>query len=920
MLDSTTKRRIDDLRQQLVGKLPSPSAQIEQITIALIYKFMDDMDKEAIELGGRAKFFSGDYAAFGWDNLFDAKTKGDALVKLYMDAIESMELNPNIPQLFRDIFNNAFLPYRDPETLREFLKMVNEFKYDHSEKLGDAFEYLLSVMGSQGDAGQFRTPRHIIDFVVALINPQKHEVIADPACGTAGFLISSYKHILKTNSSNYEAPRPPSPPVKEGPGVVAPATTPAHTATDSVLDSPIRYKGDQLTADDRKRLVANIKGYDISPDMVRLSLVNLYLHGFPEPHIFEYDTLTSEERWNETYDVVLANPPFMSPKGGIRPHKRFGVQSNRSEVLFVDYIAEHLSRYGRAGIIVPEGIIFQSGTAYKALRKMLVEDSLIGVISLPAGVFQPYSGVKTSILWLDKKRAKQTKHMVFAKVENDGFDLGAQRRASMQNDLPGLLELLRAYEDLLDEKPKLADDGQAFEAAVEAVLAKASGKPLQVNAVLKTKLAKGGDYNLSGERYIVVSQEMSTFPIVELDTVAKLEYGFTDSAKEIGNARFIRITDIDERGKIKDSEEKYIDITYENEKYLLKQDDILVARTGATFGKTAIYNKPYKSIFASFLIRINLEKSKVLPKFYWAFALSDKYWQQANNLVTGGGQPQFNGNALKKIQIPLPPLSVQEEIVAEIEGYQKVIDGARQVVDHYKPHIPIDPEWEVVELGEVFETKSGTTPRRERLKYFENGTIPWVKTLDLNNSSIYSTEEKITELALKETHLSILPKGTVLIAMYGGFNQIGRTGVLEIESTHNQAMTALLPNRKINPYFLNYILVSSRPYWKSVANSTRKDPNITKSDVLGFRLPLPSLAIQQRIVTQIEQEQQLVNANKELIRLFEQKIKDRIARVWGSSASAAPAEEKKETKLKEYEMPEEVRMAAEGAVGYGKQE
>ena len=163
--------------------------------------------------------------------------------------------------------------------------------------------------------------------------------------------------------------------------------------------------------------------------MVRLSLVNLYLHGFVEPHIAEYDTLTSEDHWNEYADVILANPPFMSPKGGIRPHRRFSVQSKRSEVLFVDYMAEHLTPTGRAGIIVPEGIIFQSQTAYKQLRKMLVENYLVAVISLPSGVFQPYSGVKTSILILDKVLAKKADRIAFFKVENDGFDLGAQRRA-----------------------------------------------------------------------------------------------------------------------------------------------------------------------------------------------------------------------------------------------------------------------------------------------------------------------------------------------------------------------------------------------------------------------------------------------------------------------------------------------------------
>ena len=195
MLDTTTKKRIDDCRDILVGKLPDPKAQIEQITIGLIYKFMDDMDKEAIELGGSAKFFSDGYEKYSWDSLFDSKVSAVEMLSLYSEAIVSMDKNPNIPQLFRDIFKNAFLPYRDPETLKLFLKTIGEFKYTHSEKLGDAFEYLLSVMGSQGDAGQFRTPRHIIDFLVEAVDPGKTDTILDPACGTAGFLISAFKHI-----------------------------------------------------------------------------------------------------------------------------------------------------------------------------------------------------------------------------------------------------------------------------------------------------------------------------------------------------------------------------------------------------------------------------------------------------------------------------------------------------------------------------------------------------------------------------------------------------------------------------------------------------------------------------------------------------------------------------------------------------
>ena len=407
MLDTDTKRRIDTARDILVGKVPDPKSQVEQITIALIYKFMDDMDAEAEELGGKRKFFTGDFARYGWAKLMRSGLGGHEMLGLYAEGIAKMPENPGIPLLFRDIFKNAYLPYRDPETLKAFLKIIDEFSYDHSERLGDAFEYLLSVLGSQGDAGQFRTPRHIIDFMVEIVDPKKNETVLDPACGTAGFLISAYKHILRAN-------------------------------TDAKGHST-------LTPDEKGRLAKNFKGYDISPDMVRLSLVNLYLHGFTDPHIYEYDTLTSEERWNEFADVILANPPFMSPKGGIKPHKRFSIQAKRSEVLFVDYMAEHLTPTGRAGIIVPEGIIFQSQTAYKELRKMLVENSLVAVVSLPAGCFNPYSGVKTCILILDKSLARQSDTIAFFKVENDGFGLGAQRRAIEKNDLPQVQAELAAY-------------------------------------------------------------------------------------------------------------------------------------------------------------------------------------------------------------------------------------------------------------------------------------------------------------------------------------------------------------------------------------------------------------------------------------------------------------------------------------------
>ena len=288
MLDSNTKKRIDTLCDILVSKFPIPQDQVDQITIGLIYKFMSDMDNFSVNQGGKRSFFVGDYEKYNWSNLLNNKISGNERMRLYKEATESMYLNINLPQLFRDIFKNCPQPLNESSSLNMFLKEIDGFDYSHSENLGNSYEYLLSKTGAQGKLGQFRTPRHIIDFIVKLVNPQKNNSILDPACGTAGFLISSYKYILETNTK--------------------------------------KKLGDNLNTSELIDLGNNINGYDIEPKMVRTSLVNMYLNNFTTPKISEYDCLTSLEKWNDYYDIILANPPFFSPKGGIKPHDTFAVK------------------------------------------------------------------------------------------------------------------------------------------------------------------------------------------------------------------------------------------------------------------------------------------------------------------------------------------------------------------------------------------------------------------------------------------------------------------------------------------------------------------------------------------------------------------------------------------------------------------
>lgn len=819
MLDTDTKRRIDTARDILVGKVPDPKSQVEQITIALIYKFMDDMDAESEEFGGERKFFAGDFGRYGWAKLISPELGGHEMLGLYAEGIAKMPENPGIPPLFREMFKNAYLPYRDPETLRAFLKIIGEFTYDHSERLGDAFEYLLSVLGSQGDAGQFRTPRHIIDFIVAIVDPKKHETVLDPACGTAGFLISSYKHILKAN-------------------------------TDAAGDST-------LTPEERGQLAKNFMGYDISPDMVRLSLANLYLHGFLDPHIHEYDTLTSQDKWNEHADVILANPPFMSPKGGIKPHNRFSVQSKRSEVLFVDYMAEHLTPQGRAGIIVPEGIIFQSQTAYTRLRKMLVEDYLVAVVSLPAGVFNPYSGVKTSILILDKSLARQSDTIAFFKIDNDGYGLGAQRRAFEKNDLPSActeiaeyLRRLRARESVDDFQPAL---GQI---------------------VPKEKIAANGDYNLSGERYRENGTRLSRFPIVALGQAAEVIAGQSPPGESYndagtgtpfyqGKTEFGEIF-IGEPTKWTTAPQRFAE-----------DGDILIS-VRAPVGPVNLATQ--RVCIGRGLAAIRPVEGRLLTSYAF-YALRSLEAEITGD--TGAAFASINRGDIEKIQIPLPPLAVQQEIVAEIEGYQKIIDGARAVLDNYRPHIPIHPEWPMVPLGQICSL---------------GGTI----TTDVDLTRPYfgadSIEPNTGKLLKTETADSQRVNGPVYEfagerLLYSKIRPyLNKLTIVDLCGYCSSDMYPLLPDntKVVITYLATYMLSDAfnqriRGYYDRASI-----PKINRSQLFETGIPLPPLATQQAIVAEIEAEQVLVAANRELIARFEKKIQATLARVWGEEEPATP--------------------------------
>ncbi len=810
MLDDVTKKRINTLRQILVGKLPDPKAQVEQITNGLIYKFMNDMDEQSVSMGGKSTYFSGKFQKYSWRNLMDTKTSGVEKVKLYEDAVEQMYTNENLPELFREIFKNSFLPFKDPSTLNMFLKEINEFHYSNSEKLGDAFEYLLSFMGSQGDAGQFRTPRHIIDFITEIVNPQKNETVLDPACGTAGFLISSYKHILKQNTK--------------------------------------KNLGDGLNASDRKKIGENLNGYDISPDMVKMSLVNMYLHKFTNPKINEYDTLSSEERWNEYYDVILANPPFFSPKGGITPHNRFGVKSTKAEVLFIDYINEHLKPKGRAGIIVPEGIIFQTGNAYKQLRKKLIETSLVGVVSLPAGVFNPYSGVKTSILILDKENSKLSKSIFYYEVKHDGFDLGSNRKEISKNDLPNALEGINCF---FNDKKNL------------------------INTINKKDLLRNKNFEL--KPLLDEVEYNSNFEIKEIGNYIKIQSGFAFDSKKFNEEDgfpLIRIRDI----KKNNTKTKY-NGDY-NKDYIVNNGCLLIGMDGEFnrciwTGGEALLNQR--------VCNIKTQNDNLNLKYlYYLIQKPLKDIEKDTFAIT---VKHISAKQISKIKIPFPSIEKQNQIAGELDGYQKIIEGCRQVIENHKPSIDIDQNWEMVELNQVANFKRGPFGGSLKKEIFKTkGYLVYEQYHAINDD--YSKEryfidenkfEEMKGFAVKENDLIISCSGTM-----GKISIIPKNfkkGII------NQALLKLTPNNKlVDPYFLKYYLQSppiQNRFFTDQSGSVIQ--NVSSVQVLK-KIPFPKIDmnLQNEIVKKINEELNIIELNKNLVKTYNSKIQETISKVWSN--------------------------------------
>ena len=434
------KQKIDILNNYLFAQgLSDPMTRIQQLSFLFFLKMLEEQDiamENEEKLTGRKhkSIFAGAKDKFRWSRLRE-KT-GPNLYKFVRDEVfEFVTELHNGHDNVRQVFEGAKLLIPDEATLKRTIEIINDINFSSldTDVKGDLYEYLLQQINSAGKLGAFLTPRHIIRAIVEMVNPKIGETILDPACGTGGVLINAYDHIRLKNSDAKN--------LEERNGRM------------------VGY-GEKLNKEQWKFLTQKtFSGYDVAPEMVRLALMNLLLHGLEGARILRKDTVAGAEDEEEAmrfsarggpasgWDVILTNPPFagLVDAGRIKP--TLPVRSKKTQILFLGYVINSLKPNGRAGIILPEGSLFGTNKDDKEIRRYLLENTkLEAVVSMPAGVFQPYAGVKTSFLVFRRKPAPkldEKEQIWFFNMKGDGSSLSAAKKFGPQykNDIPKLLAL-----------------------------------------------------------------------------------------------------------------------------------------------------------------------------------------------------------------------------------------------------------------------------------------------------------------------------------------------------------------------------------------------------------------------------------------------------------------------------------------------
>ena len=411
--------------------------------------------------------------------------------------------------------------------------------------------------------------------------------------------------------------------------------------------------------------------------------------------------------------------------------------------------------------------------------------------------------------------------------------------------------------------------------------------------------ARKAQYSYYRDKLLTFESRIQLLPLKD---IAKFSYGYTDKAQEHGDTRFLRITDIAEDGTMKPKGAKYILLNDESKKYLVKKGDLLLARTGATYGKTLYVPDNSPAVYASFLIKIELDNSKISNRYYWHFSKSNQYWRQAEKLVSKGGQQQFNTNAVERVVVPVPPLDVQNRIVEVLDNFEKIcsdlniglpaeIEARQKQYEYYRDKLLTFAEtgntilsraeqsraeqsraeqsralikllqyvfgYAVVSLQDVVKNScSGGTPKKGVSEYYEDGNIPWLRTQEVVFQDICKTECFITESAVKNSAAKWIPENCVIVAISGA--TAGRCAINKIPLTTNQHCLNLEVDPEMALYrYVYYCICAKQEELLAKKEGARGDLNSTR--ILSLQIDLPSIEKQKRIVSILDRFDAICN-------------------------------------------------------------
>ncbi|RYE22289.1 MAG: SAM-dependent DNA methyltransferase [Sphingobacteriaceae bacterium] len=472
MLSNELKSKINKLWDKFWSRgISNPITAIEQISYLLFMRRMDDVDahtemksrfasvkhktlfvreklgtdgKNLVDKAGHKIYESADDCRWSYFSKLDP----DTMLNVVSNKVFPFIKNLNDPsQPYTRHMQNAVFVINNATLLDEAVKAIDEIFEDirrqqkagqqFQDTQGDMYEYLINEIGTSGKNGQFRTPRHLIQFMCEIVDPDWTDRICDPACGTGGFLVGAYQHILTKYSNSKEI-----------------------IEDENGLKRFKKYGGDKITKQEVWDALneKTFSGFDVDQTMVRIGLMNLMLHGIKVPQIENIDTLSSkyDQKYHDgEYSIVMANPPFTGRVDKIGMSGSLKIDGTQSELLFLVRISKMLRIDGKAAVIIPEGVLFSSSNNYKKTREILLKDNrLEAVISLPSGAFKPYAGVKTAILIFTKIEEDSpiwhTEKVWFYELKNDGYSLDDNRRKLADNPLP---IAVNAFKERLDSTP-----------------------------------------------------------------------------------------------------------------------------------------------------------------------------------------------------------------------------------------------------------------------------------------------------------------------------------------------------------------------------------------------------------------------------------------------------------------------------------